>query len=76
MMTLMVMASQKVHLQAMNNKMKPQRKILLKYPDSNDENDGQSTIEEPATSEGTNPLVEAIINQVNDVLSASGIPGL
>jgi hypothetical protein len=44
--------------------------------DSNDENDGQSTIEEPATSEGTNPLVEAIINQVNDVLSASGIPGL
>ena len=44
--------------------------------DSNDDNDGQSTIEEPATSEGTNPLVEAIINQVNDVLSASGIPGL
>ena len=32
MMTLMVMASQKVQLQAMNNKMKPQRKILLKYP--------------------------------------------
>ena len=44
--------------------------------DSNDENDGQSTIEEPTTPEGTNPLVEAIINQVNDVLSASGIPGL
>ena len=43
--------------------------------DSNDENDGQSTIEEPATPEGTNPLVEAIINQVNDV-SASGISGL
>ena len=43
--------------------------------DSNDENDGQSTIEEPATSEGTNP-VEAIINQVNDVVSASGISGL
>jgi len=44
--------------------------------DSNDENDGQSTIEEPATPEGTNPLVEAIINQVNDVVSASGISGL
>jgi len=44
--------------------------------DSYDENDGQSTIEEPATSEGTNPLVEAIINQVNDVVSASGISGL
>ena len=44
--------------------------------DSNDENDGQSTIEEPATSEDTNPLREAIIKQVNDALSASGIPGL
>ena len=44
--------------------------------DSNDENDGQSTIEEPTTPEGTNPLVEAIINQVNDVVSASGISGL
>ena len=44
--------------------------------DLNDENDGQSTIEEPTTSEDTNPLVEAIINQVNDALSASGIPGL
>jgi hypothetical protein len=44
--------------------------------DSNDENDGQSTIEEPATSEDTNPLREVIIKQVNDALSASGIPGL
>jgi hypothetical protein len=44
--------------------------------DSNDENDGQSTIEEPTTSEDTNPLREAIIKQVNDALSASGIPGL
>lgn len=44
--------------------------------DSNDENEGQSTIEEPATSEDTNPLREAIIKQVNDALSASGIPGL
>lgn len=44
--------------------------------DSNDDNDGQSTIEEPTTSEDTNPLMEAIINQVNDALSASEIPGL
>ena len=44
--------------------------------DSNDDNDGQSTIEEPTTSEDTNPLMESIINQVNDALSASGIPGL
>lgn len=42
--------------------------------DSNDDNDGQSTIKEP--TEDTNPLMEAIINQVNDALSASGIPGL
>lgn len=41
-----------------------------------DSNDGQSTIEEPATSEDTNPLREVIIKQVNDALSASGIPGL
>jgi hypothetical protein len=32
MTTLMVMESHKVHLQAMNNKIKPQRKIQLKYP--------------------------------------------
>jgi hypothetical protein len=44
--------------------------------DSNVDNDGQSTIEEPTTSEDTNPLREAIIKQVNDALSASGIPGL
>jgi len=39
--------------------------------DSNDDSDGKSTIEEQA-----NPLMEAIINQVNNALSASGIPGL
>jgi hypothetical protein len=51
---------------------------------TNDSNDGQSTPDEQsdeATStedvdtDDTNPLVEAIMNEVNEVLSASGITG-
>ena len=46
-----------------------------KISDSNDDNDGQSIIKEQAdestTSEDKNTLMETIIKQVNDVLSAS-----
>ena len=51
---------------------------------TNDNNEGQSAIEEPnneATSakdvdtDNTNPLVEEIMNEVNEALSASGITG-
>jgi hypothetical protein len=51
---------------------------------TNDSNDGQNTTEEQsdeATStedvdtDDTNPLVEAIMNEVNEALSASGITG-
>jgi len=51
-----------------------------KISDSNDDNDGQSIINEQAdeltTSEDKNTLMETIIKQVNDALSASGMPGL
>ena len=51
-----------------------------KISDSNDDNDGQSIIKEQAdestTSEDKNTLMETIIKQVNDALSASGMPGL
>ncbi|MGC2307774.1 MAG: hypothetical protein WA461_05200 [Nitrososphaeraceae archaeon] len=46
-----------------------------KISDSNDDNDGQSIIKEQAdestTSEDKNTLMETIIEQVNDALSAS-----
>ena len=46
-----------------------------KISDSNDDNDGQSIIKEQAdestTSEDKNTLMETIIKQVNDALSAS-----
>ena len=51
-----------------------------KISDSNDDNDGQSIIkeqtDESTTSEDKNTLMETIIKQVNDALSASGMPGL
>jgi hypothetical protein len=51
-----------------------------KISDSNDDNDGQSIIKEQAnestTSEDKNTLMETIIKQVNDALSASEMHGL
>ena len=79
MMALMLMVYQRVQHQAMNNKMRYEGDST-KISDSNDDNDEQSIIneqvDESTTSEDKNTLMETIIKQVNDALSASGMPDL